>query len=38
LVDKGIAKSLEPFIEAEADFAKDGYHVGISPETGFSRH
>jgi multiple sugar transport system substrate-binding protein len=26
LVDKGIAKSLEPFIAKEADFAKDGYH------------
>ena len=26
LVEKGIAKSLEPFIAAEADFAKDGYH------------
>ncbi len=26
LVDKGIAKSLEPFIAQEADFAKDGYH------------
>lgn len=26
LVDKGIARSLEPFIAAEPDFAKDGYH------------
>ena len=26
LVERGIARSLEPFIEAEADFAKDGYH------------
>jgi multiple sugar transport system substrate-binding protein len=26
LVEKGIAKSLEPFIAKEADFAKDGYH------------
>ncbi|MEM8650756.1 MAG: ABC transporter substrate-binding protein [Pseudomonadota bacterium] len=26
LVEKGIAKSLEPFIEKEADFKKDGYH------------
>ncbi|WP_346894157.1 ABC transporter substrate-binding protein [uncultured Roseibium sp.] len=26
LVDKGIAKSLEPFIVREEDFAKDGYH------------
>ncbi len=26
LVDKGIAQSLEPFIDAEADFEKDGYH------------
>jgi len=29
LVDKNIAKSLEPFIEAEADFAKDGYHQAM---------
>ncbi len=29
LVDKGIAKSLEPFIAAEADFAKDGYHQAM---------
>lgn len=26
LVEKDIAQSLEPFIEAEEDFAKDGYH------------
>ena len=26
LVEKGIAKSLEPFIAGEADFEKDGYH------------
>jgi multiple sugar transport system substrate-binding protein len=26
LVEKNIAKSLEPFIAKEADFAKDGYH------------
>ena len=26
LVEKGIAKSLEPFIAAEIDFAKEGYH------------
>lgn len=26
LVEKGIAKSLEPYIAKEADFAKDGYH------------
>ncbi|MEP0234490.1 extracellular solute-binding protein [Roseibium sp.] len=26
LVEKGIAKSLEPFIVREEDFAKDGYH------------
>ncbi|MEM7176136.1 MAG: extracellular solute-binding protein [Pseudomonadota bacterium] len=26
LVDKGISKSLEPYIAKEADFAKDGYH------------
>ncbi|MEO1067248.1 MAG: extracellular solute-binding protein [Pseudomonadota bacterium] len=26
LVEKGIAKSLEPFIEKEGDFAKAGYH------------
>ena len=29
LVDKGIAKSLEPFITAEADFEKDGYHQAM---------
>ncbi|MBY8974803.1 extracellular solute-binding protein [Rhodobacteraceae bacterium NNCM2] len=29
LVDKGIAKSLEPFIADEADFAKDGYHEAM---------
>lgn len=29
LVDKGIAKSLEPFIAAEADFEKDGYHTAM---------
>ena len=29
LVEKGIAKSLEPFIAAEADFAKDGYHEAL---------
>ena len=29
LVDKEIARSLEPFIEAEADFAKDGYHEAM---------
>ena len=29
LVEKGIAKSLEPFIAAEADFAKDGYHTAM---------
>ena len=29
LVDKGIAKSLEPFIAKEADFAKDGYHEAM---------
>ncbi|SEQ60538.1 ABC transporter substrate-binding protein [Thalassovita taeanensis] len=29
LVDKGIAKSLEPFIATEADFAKDGYHQAM---------
>ena len=26
LVEKGIAKSLEPFIAEESDFAKEGYH------------
>jgi multiple sugar transport system substrate-binding protein len=26
LVEKGIARSLEPFIAKEADFAKEGYH------------
>ena len=29
LVDKGIAKSLEPFIAKEADFEKDGYHSAM---------
>lgn len=29
LVERGIAKSLEPFIAAEADFAKDGYHKAM---------
>jgi len=29
LVDKGIARSLEPFIAKEADFAKDGYHAAM---------
>ncbi|MEN0041187.1 MAG: extracellular solute-binding protein, partial [Pseudomonadota bacterium] len=29
LVDRGIAKSLEPFIAKEADFAKDGYHKAM---------
>ena len=29
LVERGIARSLEPFIEAEADFAKDGYHKAM---------
>ena len=29
LVDKGIARSLEPFIAAEPDFAKDGYHKAM---------
>ena len=29
LVEKGIAKSLEPFIAREADFAKDGYHKAM---------
>ena len=29
LVEKGIARSLEPFIAAEADFAKDGYHKAM---------
>lgn len=29
LVDKGIAKSLEPFIAQEADFEKDGYHEAM---------
>ncbi|WP_346911711.1 extracellular solute-binding protein [uncultured Roseibium sp.] len=29
LVDKGIAKSLEPFIVREEDFAKDGYHEAM---------
>lgn len=29
LVEKGIAKSLEPFIAKEANFAKDGYHKAM---------
>ena len=29
LVDKGIAQSLEPFIAAEADFEKEGYHEAM---------
>ena len=29
LVDKGIAQSLEPFIAAEPDFEKDGYHEAM---------
>lgn len=29
LVEKGIAQSLEPFISAEADFEKDGYHQAM---------
>lgn len=29
LVDKGIAKSLEPFIAKEKDFSKEGYHQAM---------
>ncbi len=29
LVEKGIARSLEPFISKEADFEKDGYHKAM---------
>tara|TARA_R110002110_G_scaffold407707_3_gene628787 strand:- start:10317 stop:11564 length:1248 start_codon:yes stop_codon:yes gene_type:complete len=29
LIDKGIAQSLDPFIAAEADFEKDGYHEAM---------
>ncbi|MEO1399610.1 MAG: extracellular solute-binding protein, partial [Pseudomonadota bacterium] len=29
LVEKGIAKSLEPFIGKEADFSKEGYHPAM---------
>mgnify|MGYP001450912187 CR=1 FL=1 len=29
LVEKGIAQSLEPFIAAEVDFEKDGYHQAM---------
>ncbi len=29
LVEKGIAKSLEPYIAKEADFEKDGYHQAM---------
>ena len=36
LVEKGIAKSLEPFIAKEADFAKDGYHAAMLKLSTFS--
>ena len=35
LVEKGIAKSLEPFISKEADFAKDGYHDAMLSLSAF---
>ena len=36
LVEKGIAKSLEPFIAKEQDFAKDGYHKAMLKLSTFS--
>lgn len=36
LVEKGIAKSLEPFIAGEADFEKDGYHDAMLSLSTFS--
>ncbi len=36
LVEKGIAKSLEPFIAKEADFEKDGYHKAMLDLSTFS--
>jgi multiple sugar transport system substrate-binding protein len=37
LVEKGIAKSLEPFIAKEADFAKDGYHEAMLSLSTFDK-
>ncbi|MEP0521018.1 MAG: extracellular solute-binding protein [Hyphomicrobiales bacterium] len=37
LVEKGIAKSLEPFIAKESDFAKDGYHQAMLELGTFDR-
>ncbi|EAQ03128.1 sugar ABC transporter, periplasmic sugar-binding protein [Pseudooceanicola batsensis HTCC2597] len=35
LVEKGIAKSLEPFIAKETDFEKDGYHAAMLSLSSF---
>jgi len=37
LVEKGIAKSLEPFIAKEADFAKEGYHEAMLSLSTFDK-
>ncbi|UUX51182.1 ABC transporter substrate-binding protein [Nisaea acidiphila] len=37
LVEKGIAKSLEPFIAKEADFEKDGYHQAMLSLSTFDK-
>jgi len=37
LVDKGIAKSLEPFIAKESNFAKDGYHEAMLSLSTFDK-
>lgn len=36
-VEKGIAKSLEPFIAKEADFEKDGYHQAMLKLSTFNK-
>ncbi|MCG8491863.1 MAG: extracellular solute-binding protein, partial [Sneathiellales bacterium] len=37
LVEKGIAKSLEPFIAKEKNFAKDGYHSAMLSLSTFKK-
>lgn len=37
LVEKGIAKSLEPYIAKEADFKKDGYHQAMLDLSTFNK-
>ena len=37
LVEKGIAKSLEPYIAKEANFAKDGYHKAMLKLSTFGK-